>query len=401
MRKHKSLEAVHTHTHTHTNALKNKGITLVALVVTIVVLLILVAISINLVLGQNGLITYAKKASKETKESALKEEVDLALANYELEKIKNKDTTLKEYMENTEKSGLENFKLIDENPSEDVQFIGSIDGRLLIMKTDGSYVLTKSGNLVRNGFGDNGNDNFPDFTNNNGTFYVSTNVRKYCLSSEFIEIDPNKKYYQSIITKMHNKNQSDNIGFIEYDCDENIISDENYLYIPNTLTYLEKDLNDGDTEIHLHDISNFIKEDVGYRNGLIFWNYKDSTGYAYPELTYSRNVYFSLFDESGFDIENNIIKLKNPWNNGKILANTKLSQSERGANHNYGLSPYEANTEFKMTSNIIKGIEYEKTTSTKMFRPGTKYIKIMFWANMRSIEDYGTDIKDIIFAEYE
>lgn len=372
-----------------------------ALVVTIVVLLILVAISINLVLGQNGLITYAKKASKETKESALKEEVDLALANYELEKIKNKDITLKEYMENTEKSGLENFKLIDENPSEDVQFIGSIDGRLLIMKTDGSYVLTKSGNLVRNGFGDNGNDNFPDFTNNNGTFYVSTNVRKYCLSSEFIEIDPNKKYYQSIITKMHNKNQSDHIGFIEYDCDENIIFDMNYLYIPHTLTYLEKDLNDGDTEIHLHDISNFIKEDVGYRNGLIFWNYKDSTGYAYPELTYSRNVYFSLFDESGFDIENNIIKLKNPWNNGKILANTKLSQSERGANHNYGLSPYEANTEFKMTSNIIKGIDYEKTTSTKMFRPGTKYIKIMFWANMRSIEDYGTDIKDIIFAEYE
>ena len=48
-----------------------------------------------------------------------------------------------------------------------------------------------------------------------------------------------------------------------------------------------------------------------------------------------------------------------------------------------------------------EGQNYEKTTSTKMFRPGTKYIKIMFWANMRSIEDYGTDIKDIIFAEYE
>ena len=67
MRKHENFEAVHI----HVNALKNKGITLVALVVTIVVLLILAAISINLVLGQNGLITYAKKASKETKESAL------------------------------------------------------------------------------------------------------------------------------------------------------------------------------------------------------------------------------------------------------------------------------------------------------------------------------------------
>ena len=45
---------------------KNKGITLVALVVTIVILLILAGVSINLVVGDNGIITQARKAREET-----------------------------------------------------------------------------------------------------------------------------------------------------------------------------------------------------------------------------------------------------------------------------------------------------------------------------------------------
>ncbi len=43
-----------------------RGITLVALVVTIVILLILAGVSINLVVGNNGIITQAKKAREET-----------------------------------------------------------------------------------------------------------------------------------------------------------------------------------------------------------------------------------------------------------------------------------------------------------------------------------------------
>ena len=43
---------------------KNKGITLIALVVTIVVLIILATISINVVLGEDGLIQKAEKASQ-------------------------------------------------------------------------------------------------------------------------------------------------------------------------------------------------------------------------------------------------------------------------------------------------------------------------------------------------
>ncbi len=51
----------------------NYGITMVSLVVTIIILIILAGVSINLTLGDNGLITIAKKA-KENMELAQIEE---------------------------------------------------------------------------------------------------------------------------------------------------------------------------------------------------------------------------------------------------------------------------------------------------------------------------------------
>ena len=52
----------------------DKGITLVALVVTIIVLIILAGISINLVLGDNGIITIAKKSKENTELAKIQEE---------------------------------------------------------------------------------------------------------------------------------------------------------------------------------------------------------------------------------------------------------------------------------------------------------------------------------------
>ena len=56
---------------------KEKGITLVALVVIIIVLIILVGISINLVLGDNGIITIAKRAKENIELAKIEEETEL------------------------------------------------------------------------------------------------------------------------------------------------------------------------------------------------------------------------------------------------------------------------------------------------------------------------------------
>ena len=63
----------------------NKGITLVALVVTIIVLIILAGISINLILGDNGIITIAKKAKENTELAKTQEETELNELYYQLE----------------------------------------------------------------------------------------------------------------------------------------------------------------------------------------------------------------------------------------------------------------------------------------------------------------------------
>ena len=53
---------------------KNKGITLIVLVVTIIVLIILAGVSMNLTLGENGIITMAKRARKNMELAKVDEE---------------------------------------------------------------------------------------------------------------------------------------------------------------------------------------------------------------------------------------------------------------------------------------------------------------------------------------
>ncbi len=58
----------------------NKGITLIALVITIIVLLILAAVSIATLTGENGILTKASTAKKETEMATEDEKVRLAVA---------------------------------------------------------------------------------------------------------------------------------------------------------------------------------------------------------------------------------------------------------------------------------------------------------------------------------
>jgi len=66
---------------------KERGITLIALVITIIVLIILAGISINLLLGENGIITKAKSGKGDYQEASLREKVEMALVDYNSDKI--------------------------------------------------------------------------------------------------------------------------------------------------------------------------------------------------------------------------------------------------------------------------------------------------------------------------
>lgn len=288
------------------------------------------------------------------------------------------------------------------NPCEDIQFIGSIDEKLLIMKKDGSYVLTKSGNLAK--------ENYEDMNTKNEYQYVDGEININCsnyitvCSKDFIEVDPNKKYYEAVNVKSSNAKATYLIGIFEYDADYNLIVPENVSEVNGSLTYLERYLNYGDTEVYLNNIQGFTGE-KDTNKGFIIWNYKNSEGYQYPVQTYSRNIFNNLWDskDEAFDFENNIIKLKSPWNSNTVSKGTMLSQRETAKTYNYGVgSMVKFTDQYKYRENYLQGSKTirDEWKDTK-FRQGTKYIKILFLINYDSVQDVTTSIKDVIFAECE
>lgn len=58
---------------------KQNGITLIALVITIIVLLILAGVSIAMLTGDNGILTQATKAQKNTSEGEVADKINMAL----------------------------------------------------------------------------------------------------------------------------------------------------------------------------------------------------------------------------------------------------------------------------------------------------------------------------------
>ena len=77
---------------------KEKGITLVALVVTIIVLIILAGVSIAMIVGDNGIITQAQNAQRETEQAQAREKLELALIDLQTEKYMNSNYNAEQFV---------------------------------------------------------------------------------------------------------------------------------------------------------------------------------------------------------------------------------------------------------------------------------------------------------------
>lgn len=252
-------------------------------------------------------------------------------------------------------------------------------------------------NLVKNGYGeygDNTNFTFLTYDKENGYFYIKSSKYDFLYTSNKIKIDVNKRYYQSVEASA-DKPSIHYIGLLEFDCDSSLMYPFMNNYILNTTTYLTEDLNNGDMVVHLNDVSNF--KNTNGQNGLIFWNYKDSTGYTYPEETYSRNSFQALYKMDNIDKENNTITLNEAWNHGKINKGTKLSQSfDEG--YNYGVSEGNVlNTNMTLYENNITGVS--KRNPQNAFRYGTCYVRYLLLNNYNKVNDVTTYYKNFVIKE--
>ena len=375
---------------------RNKGITLIALVITVIVLIILAGVTISMLSGDNGILTKAAEAKEKTEQAAYEENLNLAITQYYMDN--NREETLSEYLQDENKSGLENVKIYSD---DEENVIGTYNDKVFYIDENNNIEIYNE-NLVTNGFLEMGtNENFTNMTYNEDGYLSFNGGKAGVRSSEYIEIDRNKEYFQSITIKSNNENARYYVGLVEFDEDKNVIDGLNYTYANNTLTELTQDSNNGDTKIYINDVSNFKQNDRGC---IIFWNYKNNSGYQYPPLTYSQNSWWQLYTKEGIDYENNIINLIKPWDKGTFQKGTQLSQGYASYNgtYNYGVLVYKTlSNNWKTYTNTITGTNEggEVYESRQKFRYPTKYIKILFILNYDNEENVTTDIKNIIFCE--
>ena len=114
--------------------MNNKGITLIALIITIILLLILAGVTISTLTGDNGLLTEAGKAKKQSQEAQEREQLRLAILAIQMEEA------TKTLTEEQKRQMLEQ-ELQKYNPESTVTIS---DGALVVNYGDEKYEVNQS-----------------------------------------------------------------------------------------------------------------------------------------------------------------------------------------------------------------------------------------------------------------
>ncbi len=253
-------------------------------------------------------------------------------------------------------------------------------------------------NLVTNGdLSYKSNFNFEQLNYKDGYFYTNSYYFNL-MPSEYIPIDPNKKYQISADIKSNNTSAYYFAGISEYDLMREGIYANNTMYINNTDTYLTQDLKNGDTEVHVASLANWQNTNLDYQRSIIFWNKVNPITNKYYDIHTIGNNYYNLYDDySKINKTNNIIKLRNAWTGGNISMGTRLSQGNSGSSFNYSVQVGTLPTNFTNYSSKITG--YGTNNQQDKFREPTHFIKFLLLINYNNTPNTTTYIKNIVIKE--
>jgi hypothetical protein len=212
-----------------------------------------------------------------------------------------------------------------------------------------NQINSKGTDLVTNGTALLGNNyNFStsfDFngadapTGASGSFVSKTGAQGSHAIEEFIPFDPAKKYRFSFqIRQTVPGAVSKAYGYLApYDASNNSIAPSNYMWVTGTQTTLAQALNPGDLTVKLTSAANFWGQtgkaattNTHYRS-IIWWDYVDPFGKAWPIESYSRNTSgYDFWSDGGVDLATNTITLRVPYAGPAKAAGTPLSNGSSG-----------------------------------------------------------------------
>lgn len=118
--------------------INNKGVSLVALVITIIVLLILAGITLTFAFGDNGIITKAKNAKRQTEIAQAEETINLKIS--ELQAEKDGQATIDDIDEIAQKNS--DITIKGKNIIYKEQYIFEIDESSLALSNGTEYTPT-------------------------------------------------------------------------------------------------------------------------------------------------------------------------------------------------------------------------------------------------------------------
>ena len=263
------------------------------------------------------------------------------------------------------------------------------------------YTISRGQNLVSNGFATLGtNYNFSTFTfNGSDSYFSGGSFRRidgggnHRFSDEFMPVDVTKTYLLKYFIKQSGTSFFA-AGLAFFDIDLNSIVSENHMYVAGSYTTLAQPLNPGDTSIVLTNSANWINDNTyadGRNRSIIFWNYTNTFGGAYPFGTnpYSRFSYLNLWNSGG--ISGNTITLRSPWSGPSFLAGTPCSNGNSGSGFKYITLPVVVvPTVFTEYSGVIGGIDFSGQNLLNRFPPGTAYCKLQWYPYSSTTYDVST-----------
>ena len=257
-------------------------------------------------------------------------------------------------------------------------------------KVDLAEKTGTGGNLIKNGYGE-----LLDNTNfKNGTF-TRGDCPDGCYGyfrygeTEKIPFNPNLTYELEYYVRLHKGASGKNFfSIVPYDVDGLIINHYNVLNYNSNLFYLSQDLKNGDTVAHFLDLNKWYSNTVAtYSRSFLIFGYKDSTGYIYPDGTYSRNYYEYVYaDNSSVDKVNNTITLRSPWKGGTVKTGTCIGQGSDGQTYcYYGQNGALTNPDWKKYTAIVRAnnsdvfarrLLYAKSISVFLYNDVADYAKL-------------------------
>lgn len=254
-----------------------------------------------------------------------------------------------------------------------------------------SYVQSRGENLVSNGNGLLGdNTNFSTFTFDpvesyagGGSFYTATQTATL-FNDELIPVNPTNEYRLALMAK--SKTGLGKHFFMGSCYDIDTLSISPYMAYGSTrpVVTLAAELKTGDTTITLSSVDGFIDnafgESGGHKHSILFWGYKNSKGYTYPEGTYSRLYRDAMWNDGAINRTTKVITLNKAWNypnpydpQGIWRVGHKVSATQSGSSYKYfAASDVFVPTEWTRFEGTIGGTGM----NSNQFMPGTAYMLV-------------------------